>query len=159
MRCAGQYVMLMTWKKAAAGEIHLQQVPPMPQVRGQVALPAGPPLTPPPPTPHHPCCFFKALKPHRTLHPEVWSGWVSLTSTSSLCPVPLQALPARRCLSSVPRVWPIGAAQAPLHLPWYATSSVSEIAPCPTGLQAIPRVCPRLWWRVERSLILTHACA
>ena len=42
--CRDEYVMLMTWKKAAAGEIIYNKCPPNASGQGQVALPAGPPL-------------------------------------------------------------------------------------------------------------------
>lgn len=57
--CRDEYVMLMTWKKAAAGEIIYNKCPPNASGQGQVALPTGSPL-PTPLTPTIPAVPFQA---------------------------------------------------------------------------------------------------
>jgi len=69
--CRDEYVMLMTWKKAAAGEIIYNKCPPNASGQGQVALPAGPPL---PLRCHPPSLLFPSKPPASvSLHPEVWN--------------------------------------------------------------------------------------
>ena len=103
--CRDEYVMLMTWKKAAAGEIIYNKCPPNASGEGQVDPPPLPCLLPPtgPPV-------------SLSLHPEEWSGGELGPDTP-----PSVLSPCRLCQPSLSPQCPgcglLGAAQlCPLHL-------------------------------------------
>lgn len=101
--CRDEYVMLMTWKKAAAGEIIYNKCPPNASGEGQVALPQAPP----PVTLAAPFWVSSFLD-----HPEEQNEvGESSAPTPSPLSCPLQGLPAA-AVSSVPRAWPTGACPA-----------------------------------------------
>lgn len=98
--------MLMTWKKAAAGEIIYNKCPPNASGEG-----GGSPRSPTPALPAH---SFLAPPTCLSLHAQVW-GEVGRSPASTpnpaSPPVPLQGLPAA-AVSSVPRAWPTGVCPA-----------------------------------------------
>lgn len=100
--CRDEYVMLMTWKKAAAGEIIYNKCPPNASGEGWVALPSGPHFT------ILAAPFWAASLGSLILYPEVWN---EVGKCSAPTPNPLswslQGLPAA-AVSSVPRVWHTG---------------------------------------------------
>lgn len=126
--CRDEYVMLMMWKKAAAGEIIYNKCPPNASGEGRVALPARLPHPPFLPLPSGPPASL-------SLHPEVWS---EVGESSAPTPNPLSCPPAgsasRRCLLSAQGVayWGLPSfARCISHEYRYLYLSVS--APCWAG--------------------------
>lgn len=87
--CRDEYVMLMTWKKAAAGEIIYNKCPPNASGEGWGGSPQRPPPMP----------FL--MSPSLSLQPEAWS---EVGKSTAPTPIPLSSPPAgsasRRCLLS-----------------------------------------------------------